>query len=377
MEQPIKILSLVSYKFLPAKMGGQKGIALFNRYLSKLVPLVCVSVQTNSDTQKEPYPIHKMLGGSKLRYVNPFYFFKLRRFIKANSITHLILEHPYYGWLGLLLKWSCRIKLAVHSHNIESLRFKSMGKWWWGILWNYEKWICRNAGLVFFIQDDDKEYAIRKFGLDAGKCATITYGIETGSPPPAIEKEAARKTIALQYGISEEEKILLFNGTLDYQPNLDALEHILEKINPALLATQGFQYKIIICGKSLPGKYGELKSYADSNIIYAGFVDDIVLYYKAADIFINPVNDGGGIKTKLVEALAYDLNVVSTASGAIGIPAGVTGKKMKIVADDDMAAFAKAITATKQTTPIPPAFFDYFYWANICKKAADLLQSLK
>jgi hypothetical protein len=62
----------------------------------------------------------------------------------------------------------------------------------------------------------------------------------------------------------------------------------------------------------------ELKNYADQNIIYAGFVDDISIYFKGADVFINPVSYGGGIKTKLVEALGYNLNAVSTSNGAIG-----------------------------------------------------------
>ncbi len=37
--------------------------------------------------------------------------------------------------------------------------------------------------------------------------------------------------------------------------------------------------------------------------------------------------DGGGIKTKLVEALGYNMNVVTTTSGAIGVPLSITGEK--------------------------------------------------
>jgi len=58
-------------------------------------------------------------------------------------------------------------------------------------------------------------------------------------------------------------------------------------------------------------------------------VDDITLYYKGADMLINPVMDGGGIKTKLVEALGYSMNVVTTTSGAIGVPLTITGEKIE------------------------------------------------
>ncbi|MBK7558780.1 MAG: glycosyltransferase [Chitinophagaceae bacterium] len=79
-------------------------------------------------------------------------------------------------------------------------------------------------------------------------------------------------------------------------------------------------------------------------MIYAGFVEDINLYFKGCDIFINPVVNGGGIKTKLVEALGYDLSVTSTKTGAIGIPVEMTGNKMKISEDNDWKAFTLTIS---------------------------------
>jgi polysaccharide biosynthesis protein PslH len=318
------VLSIVSYKFLPPDMGGQKGIAFFNRYLGKHTNLSCVTIQDNTQFSNEGYPIKNILSNSRLRYINPFYYFTLSRIIREEKITHLIVEHPYYGWLGVLLKWFSKVKLVIHSHNIESLRFKTMDKWWWGILWQYEKWTHKHADLNFFIQENDRNYAIENFKLDPELCTVITYGFELSQAPALSQKQAAREELCTTHRISGQEKILLFNGTLGYKPNLDALDIILEKINPLLLAETGFRYRIIICGNKLPASYKGLVDHKEKNIIYAGFVDDINLYFKGADIFINPVIDGGGIKTKVVEALGYDLSVISTASGAIGIPVNIT-----------------------------------------------------
>src|SRR5690242_9200004 len=112
MDKTVKVLSLVSYKFLPPDMGGQKGIGFFNRYLAKRTDLICVTTQENITKEAEGYPIKSILSNSRLRYINPFYFFTLNRIIKENRITHLILEHPYYGWLGVLLKWFSKVKLV-------------------------------------------------------------------------------------------------------------------------------------------------------------------------------------------------------------------------------------------------------------------------
>ena len=354
-------------------MGGQKGIALFYQYLSRLISVTIISTKNNEMPVGLEAQFLPVLSNSKLRYINPFLFFKIKRILLQNNCTHLVLEHPYFGWLGMLLKKFCKIKLIIHSHNIESLRFKSTGRYWWPILWRYEKLTHQKADTNFFITDEDREFAIKNFSLSPGKCHTITYGFEISKPPLESEKQESRKALQQLYHIKEEEKILLFNGTLDYKPNQDAVDIILQHINPLLLAENNFTYKIIICGKGLPAQYDSLKEYAEKNIIYAGFVDDINMYFKGADIFINPVTDGGGIKTKLVEALGYDLNVVSTKSGAIGVPLSLTGDKLITVTDADWHGFAKAILESDTANAIPAAFFAHFYWGNIAAKVKTII----
>ncbi|MEP6747902.1 MAG: glycosyltransferase [Bacteroidota bacterium] len=367
------VISIVSYPFLPAKLGGQKGIALFDKYFSRHCKLICITTKKNDPGAAEGYEVINTISNAPLRYINIFLFFSIYKIIKKQQATHLILEHPYYGWLGMLLKWASGIKLVVHSHNIECLRWKTLGKWWWTILASYEKRTHRNADYNFFIREEDKEYAVTTFGVAAEKCVTITYGIEWSTVPTENEKQQSRSKLEQQHGITPSTTIFLFNGSLDYFPNLQAVKTILEKLNPLLLQT-GSVYKIIICGKGLPAEMNELKEYADKNIIYAGFVDDISIYFKGSDVFINPVIDGGGIKTKLVEALGYNMNVITTVSGGIGVPLPVTGTKMKVFKDNDWNGFANAMTSSGNTENIPAVFFDHFYWANIAAKAFAFIQ---
>jgi len=356
-------------------MGGQKGIALFNSFMSKYVNLYCATTRSNSSVEEINYPLYPIFSNSKLRYINLFYFFTLKKIIKKHSISHIIIEHPYLGWLGVSLKIFCNQKLITHSHNIENLRFKSMGNWWWGILKIYEKAIHRFSDVNFFISDEDKQYALKTFKLKEERCHTITYGFDLSKPPSEEEKSIARKTLNAKYKIPDEHQILLFNGTLDYGPNLEAVNNIIHQINPLLL-TSTFEYTIIICGKNLPKSYNDLKDHRNNNIVYAGFVDDITLFFKGADIFINPVIEGGGIKTKLVEALGYNLNCVSTKSGAIGVPANITNSKLTIVENKNWKIFAEAIMNCHQiNNNINETFFDHFYWGNIAQKAAIALQN--
>lgn len=362
------VLSLVSYKIFPAKLGGQKGIALFNQHFSRYHKLVCVTIKDN-DPKYAEYTVLNILSNSRLRYINLFYFFTLRRIIKNYKISHMILEHPYYGWLGVLLKCFCGVKFIVHSHNIEAHRFKSLGKWWWRILLGYEKFVHRQADQSFCITEDDKAFMIKKFKLDPGKCAVITYGIEWEVPPSAEERNRCRAFLNSTYGFEEEEVLFLFNGTLDYAPNLNAVKIILDQINPIMLLS-GNKYRIIICGKNLPEAIN-IHSYADKNIIYPGFVDDISVFFKGADVFINPVTEGGGIKTKLVEALGSDLNAVSTLEGAIGVDPGICNEKLLLSRTGWKDFAEKMLEAGNLKQHIGPEYFQHFYWDNIARKAAE------
>lgn len=359
-------------------MGGQKGIACFYAAFSKRVDVTLVSVKSNANPSDFSGKFMPVMSNAKHRYLNPFGVFLFLKIIRNQQASHLVMEHPYLGWLGFLLKKTTGVKLIIHSHNIESLRFKSTGKWWWKMLWHYEKWTHRQADINFFITDEDQEFAIKHFNLNPSKCHTITYGFDFGKAPSIEEKSIAKTALQQKHNIPSTNKILLFNGTLDYAPNLNALKNILFDINPILLQAANFNYTIIICGKGLPSDLNELKAFSDKNIVYAGFVDDISLYFKGADIFINPVVEGGGIKTKLVEALGNNMSCISTIEGAIGVPEKITGGKLTIVSNTNWTEFSKAIMACSSITePIDEQFFKHFYWNNIADKAIQAIETSK
>ena len=354
-------------------MGGQKGIALFNKYFSKSLDLICVTTKNNLASEAEGYEVLPILSTSPLRYINPFYFFTARKILKKYKATHLLLEHPYYGWLAFLLKTFCRVKLIVHSHNIEGLRWKSLGKWWWKILWRYEKFIHRRADYNFFIHQQDLDYAVREFKLDPAKCIVVTYGIERSNPPSADERKIARATISSLHKIRSDEHILLFNGAFDYKPNIEALYVLLRTINPLLNSDENFQYKLLICGRSIPE---ELLKENFPDVIIAGFVDDIDIYFASADVFLNPILEGGGIKTKLVEALGFNSNAVSTTNGAIGVDPSICNGKLSIVPDKDWETFArKVVESAGNKNEIGREYFRHFYWGYSTKKAAAFVEA--
>jgi glycosyltransferase involved in cell wall biosynthesis len=360
----MKILSLVPYTVFPAINGGQRNIVLFNKWIARHTSLLCVTVKSN-DPGYADYPVLNRLSNSPLRYINPFYFFTLRNIIRREQVTHLVLEHPYYGWLGILLKKATGVKLVTHSSNIEATRWKSLGKWWWRILHYYERMTHRHSDYNLFIQEADRQYAITHYGLQPTRCAIATYGIEWDTPPPEAACRELQQQVKQQHGIAAEEHVLLFNGAFNYKPNLDALKIIIDSIDPLLQQESGFRYKILVCGMNIPEA---ISSLTYKNIIIVGFAEDISRYFKAADVFLNPIVDGGGIKTKLVEALGYNRNAVSTVSGAVGIAPERCNGKLLLSADNDWKSFARnIIAAAAWHADMGAAFYDYFAWNHIAQ----------
>lgn len=308
------------------------------------------------------------------RYYNFRLIGTLKKLIKQTQAEWLFFDQPWFGWVMWLLKLLTGKKIFMRSNNIEYLRFKSMGKWFWQMLYVYEKWTYRAADLVIFVAESERLKAIYEFDLKPERTLLTPYGVETENNAPAPAPETSRLRIEL--GISTDEKMILFFSTLSYFPNYEAVGFIADEIYPLLKAKENFRFKIVLCGKGLPD---EIKQKLDGKpeIIYLGFVDDIGLYIDAADIMINPILSGGGVKTKAIDTLARNQRVLSTRNGADGIDASVCANNLVIVEDHNWPAFADAIVNwADRPKQIPQAFYDTYSWPGIIESLGNKLEQL-
>ena len=177
-------------------------------------------------------------------------------------------------------------------------------------------------------------------------------------------------------GLDENKTILLFNGTLDYEPNYEAVITITDRLNP-LLQAKLENYMILVTGNRAPKELAQ-KMLAAPNLVYLGYVDDVNAIYQSADIFINPVSNDSGVKTKLIEAIANHCTTISTVSGASGIQKELCGKKLQLVPDDNWNQFAEAIQSgvAPDTENTPAEFFEAYSWKAITARAAKRIEAL-
>ncbi|MDE3126343.1 MAG: glycosyltransferase family 4 protein [Bacteroidota bacterium] len=367
------ILALISYKVFPAEMGGQKGIADFYHYLSTYDQITILASKNNA--------LNDIPFVSKFNYMFPhgkglLNLLKLPfvvQLIYKKKIDLIIVEHSYWGWYGYILRLITGVPFIIHSHNIEAFRFKMQGNKFWRFYGIYEKKIHQLCNYQFFKCADDADYAFHFWHIPYSKMVIIPYGTHFATTPETDYKINARNTLIHQFKISPNTFLLLFNGTLNYTPNKEALEKILQNIVPALKQAN-FLFCLLICGKNLPQKFKHQIEKQYPEIQYIGFVDNFNLIMAGVDALILPGMLATGIKTKIIEALALNTVVITTKTGARGIPDDTNLTNLICVNDKDGNAFNKEIISLQPSKCCTPqSFYNTFYWGNIAKMAHEML----
>ncbi|HEB53388.1 MAG TPA: glycosyltransferase [bacterium] len=111
---------------------------------------------------------------------------------------------------------------------------------------------------------------------------------------------------------------LLFVGSLDYPPNLEAVTELVERHLPALRAA--FPELVVrLVGKDPAGLGVRFRGVPGVELV--GPVDDVVEHYRTAHAVFLPIRSGGGTRIKILEAWALGVPVVATRVAAEGLPA--------------------------------------------------------
>jgi glycosyltransferase involved in cell wall biosynthesis len=367
-----KILVVAPYTFLPARSGGQKYIAQFLDALGQQARVTVISTaQDTGYTPSEHYRLLPVLPYSFFRYADVTLTATLIDLIERNHYDWICWEHPYYGWLARIIKEKTGIKTLLHTHNIEYQRFRSLRKLWWPLLERYERKTFQVADKIAFISKEDRQFAIQNWQINPVNCLEIPYGTLLKQCP--TDKAACRAALVEKHTLDNQQTILFFNGSLDYAPNYSALKQLLKELMPRLQKEYPGRFALLICGKGLPKKDKDLHAYRALQVYYAGFVEDIERYFKGADLFLNPVTQGGGIKTKMIESIAYGTPVISFRSGAIGLDPVRAEEMLTICPDENWTEFTRQILEKaeqlQQKKPVTPAdFYDYYQWDRVIEK---------
>jgi len=128
----------------------------------------------------------------------------------------------------------------------------------------------------------------------------------------------------------EEEAAIVYTGSMDWQPNEDAVLYFHEQIFPLILKELP-DAKFYVVGQYPTERIRSLAK--NPNVIVTGMVGDTRPYFAKASVYVVPLRIGGGTRLKILEALGMEKAVVSTTIGYEGLH--IIPDEDILVADDE------------------------------------------
>jgi glycosyltransferase involved in cell wall biosynthesis len=109
---------------------------------------------------------------------------------------------------------------------------------------------------------------------------------------------------------------VLFTGTLDFRPNIDAVSWFAHQVLP-LIRAELPDLRFVVVGRSPTPAVRALDRLPGVAIV--GEVSDVRPWFNRCAVYVVPMRIGGGVRLKVLEALAMELPVVATHMGAEGV----------------------------------------------------------
>jgi glycosyltransferase involved in cell wall biosynthesis len=193
----------------------------------------------------------------------------------------------------------------------------------WRLLKDYEGRVCREFDAVTAVIPEDQA-ALAEAAGGAANIQVIPITVDTDEERPVQRRPDADRVV--------------FAGTMYWPPNVDGVLWFAREVWPLIRAGRP-QAEADIIGARPPQEVLALGQ-TGQGLTVTGYVASLTPYLERTGVFIVPLRAGGGMRVKILNALAQGLPIVSTTLGCEGIQ--VTPERDILVADTP-ADFAAAV----------------------------------
>jgi glycosyltransferase involved in cell wall biosynthesis len=174
-------------------------------------------------------------------------------------------------------------------------------------------------------------------------------------------------------GGQAREPLVMFTGTMNFEPNVDGVEYFCREIWPRVLkAVPKARFRIV--GKEPVAAVRRLES---ETVEVTGTVPSVVQHLRQAWALVVPLRMGGGTRLKIYEGMAMGRAIVSTSIGAEGLD--VHNGKDSILADE-AETFADAVITLLREPEVRKRYeraaaeaVTRFGWASVSERFVEVL----
>jgi glycosyltransferase involved in cell wall biosynthesis len=148
--------------------------------------------------------------------------------------------------------------------------------------------------------------------LDCARLREVAPSAHAVAVPNGVDTEYFQPTVC-----DSPTRSIIFVGSLNWYPNVDAVQFLLREVWPAAKARHpGLQLEIV--GSAPPNSVLSLAANLKDVRVH-GFVYDVRPLMNAATLYVCPIRDGGGTKLKLLDAFAMEKCVIAHPVACEGI----------------------------------------------------------
>ena len=258
----------------------------------------------------------------------------------------------------------------LFQHNVETVLWDRMlasePSWMRRLLYRVEaarmrKYECssiRKFRHVIAVSEQDRTY-MSQF-MPAENISVVPTGVDL-------------EQFRVASGGQASEPLVVFTGTMNFEPNMDGVEYFCREIWPRVLqAVPNARFRIV--GKE---PVASVRRLASESVEVTGTVPSVVEHLKQAWVLVVPLRMGGGTRLKIYEGMAMGRATVSTSIGAEGLDVR-NGKD--IILADEADTFADAVVTLLREQELRKRYeraaaetVARFGWSSVAERFVEVL----
>ena len=265
------------------------------------------------------------------------------------------------------------IPTVLFQHNVESVLWKRRAqvtlKWTDRIvaqiecfkMTHYEAYQVQRFHHVLAVSEPDRRIMMQM--TDASRISVVPTGVDLAEH----QYDPALRPVA---------PLVVFTGSMDWEPNIDAMEYFCREIWPQVLKNAP-EAMFRIVGRN---PHSRVKKLASASVEVTGSVESVIEHLREAAVLVVPLRIGGGTRIKIYEGMAMGKATVSTSVGAEGLD---VHDGRDILLADDPQQFAQHIVMLLRSESVrreyevaAAAAVRKYDWSIIAEQLADELRKV-
>ena len=358
----IKIGIFVDGDFIPSYDGASNRFHYLSRYLALngVEVVIFHGYRGWSDIKlirKEPFKTYVF---SKQHYYSNLEL--IASLIKKESIDIIQFDNLEPILLqGIRLSKLTGTKLVSEMHYVVRNLAKKLGAGTSRLqeIKTMEEMVGKSIDHLISLNEEDKIILEKYMGMSSQRISVIPSGVDCGE--------------IRYFGPNFDEKNIIFLGNLYFKPNEDAVRIMRNLIYPEL---QHDGFRFTIAGDCPPDLKRDCQT---KDFDFIGTLPDLNLLFKDATFALAPIDEGTGMRIKLLNYLAAGIPILTSSTAA----SGFKNKKHFFIEDNYSSYGGRILDLLKNKSALIRTSYDgrseidkYYDWDNIAKMTIETYERI-